>query len=49
MKKRDERFYSYKDNVEICRKTKLIRNYTVCDANRNGSKENGECADRATH
>ena len=36
---RGERFYGYKDNVEICNKTKLIRNYTVCAANRHDSKE----------
>lgn len=39
VKKRGERFYGYKDNVEICNKTKLIRNYTVCTANRHDSKE----------
>ena len=39
VKKRGERFYGYKDNVEICNKTKLIRNYTVCAANRHDSKE----------
>ena len=39
VKKRGERFYGYKDNVEICKKTKLIRNYTVCAANRHDSYE----------
>ena len=39
VKKRGERFYGYKDNVEICNKTKLIRNYTVCAASRHDSKE----------
>ena len=39
VKKRGERFYGYKDNVEICNKTKLIQNYTVCAANRHDSKE----------
>ena len=39
VKKHGERFYGYKDNVEICNKTKLIRNYTVCTANRHDSKE----------
>ena len=39
VKKRGERFYGYKDNVEICNKTKLIRNYTVCSASRHDSKE----------
>ena len=39
VKKRGERFYGYKDNVDICNKTKLIRNYTVCAANRHDSKE----------
>ena len=39
VKKHGERFYGYKDNVEICNKTKLIRNYTVCAANRHDSKE----------
>ena len=39
VKKRGERFYGYKDNVEVCNKTKLIRNYTVCAANRHDSKE----------
>ena len=39
VKKRGERFYGYKDNVEICNKTKLIRNHTVCAANRHDSKE----------
>lgn len=39
VKKRGERFYGYKDNVEVCNKTKLIRNYTVCAASRHDSKE----------
>ena len=39
VKKRGERFYGYKDNVEICNKTKLLRNYTVCAASRHDSKE----------
>ena len=39
VKKRGERFYVYKDNVEICNKIKLIRNYTVCAASRHDSKE----------
>ena len=39
VKKRGERFYGYKNNVEICNKTKLIRNYTVCAASRHDSKE----------
>ena len=39
VKKRGERFYGYKDNVEICNKTKLIRNYTVCAASRHDTKE----------
>ena len=38
MKKRGERFYGYKDNVNVCNKTKLIRNYTVCAASRHDSK-----------
>ena len=42
VKKRGERFYGYKDNVEICNKTKLIRNYTVCAASRHDSKETGQ-------
>jgi len=29
----------YKDNVEICNKTKLTRNYTLCAASRHDSKE----------
>ena len=39
VEKGGEKYYGYKDNVEICNKTKLIRNYTVCAASRHDSKE----------
>lgn len=39
VKKRGKRFYGYKDNVEICNKTKFLRKYTVCAASRHDSKE----------